>query len=239
MQDSSSSEPKDSLAERAIHLNERGVELFLQGKRSQGSGKVKQALAHDPNNPNVLYNLAGLYLADGRADLALPVMRKVIFLKPDELAFQDRYAESCIATRELDSAIRAYERIEQEDSSYNEVLLKLSALYAMRERWTKAEQTIRRAHAHLGDNPKVLTNFGAILVARGKYAEAIPILKQSQHIEESAENAVALGMSYEFIGDVQKAIREYNRALELGTQDDDGLRKHLDEMLGSLPMQSR
>lgn len=226
---------KALMAERAMHLNERGVELFLQGKRSQGSAKVKQALAHDPQNPNVLYNLAGLYLADGRADLALPVMRKVISMKPRELAFQDRYAESCVATRELDSAIRAYETIEQEDASYNEVLLKLSALYAMREQWTKAEQAIRRAHAHLGDNPRVLSNFGAILVARGKFAEAVPILEKSQTLEESGENAVALGMSFESLGESKKAIREYTRALKLGTHDDEGLKKHLESLVGTLP----
>jgi Tfp pilus assembly protein PilF len=238
IKDSSDMAPTGSLAERAVYLNERGVELFLQGKRSQGSGKVKQALAHDPHNPNVLYNLAGLYLADGRADLALPVMRRVISLKPGELAFQDRYAESCVATRELDSAIRAYEGIEQQDSNYNQVLLKLSALYAMREQWTKAEQTIRRAHAHLGDNPRVLTNFGAILVARGKYTEAVPILTKAQLLEESGENAVALGMSYESLGENQKAIDEYTRALKLGTHDDAGLREHMNDMVGNLERDS-
>lgn len=221
----------ESRERRAYELNEEGVELVFQGKRTEGRKKIQQALDYDPKNPTVLYNLAGLSLAESRPKDAIALMERAVELRPNDLAFLNRLAESHFADSNIVRALEYYEKIVASDPGYAEALLRLGTLYGMAKRWDKAEETLSRAVKLHPKDTRALSNYGNILVLREKFDAAIEVLTRAQALKPTAENAVALGIAHETAGKKEAALRDYQSAKALGDKDPE-LDKHLAELDG-------
>ena len=215
--------------ERAMELNEQALQSVFQGRRDEGVAKIKEALQQDPRNPTILYNLAGLYLAGGEPEKAVTLMREAVEILPDDLPFQNRLGEAYIASNQLDKASTVYEKICSIDPTFNEAVLKLGTLYAMKEDYERAEQTLKRGQQSFGENIRFLANLGNVLVARHKFAEAVPLLKKAQNKSPSAENAVALGICHESLGEISEALSYYQQAKSLGEKGED-LESHIEHI---------
>ncbi|MCB0322071.1 MAG: tetratricopeptide repeat protein [Bdellovibrionales bacterium] len=204
--------------ERAVQLNEQGVELVFQGNQSGGVAKIKQALAHDPQNTTILYNLAGLYLAQGAHQEAMAMMGQALAHEPDDAAFLNRFAEAALLSKDLSAAVTAMERMAVVEPGNAELSLKLGTLYAMQKRWSEAETTLERAREALGDDNRVLMNLANVLVVQEKYEEALPLLKIAQQQRPCAETAITLALAYEGLGRFREAVGQYREAKRYGEQ---------------------
>lgn len=203
----------------AHQLNEAGVKLALHGEREAGLGKLEEALAQDPDNTTVLYNLAGLDLAAGEAAKAVMHMQKAVSLNPSDLSFLNRLAEAHFADSNINEAVVAYEKVVAINPNYEQALLRLGTLYGMQKRWEAAEETLRRALVMNREDPRVLSTLGNTLVIRGKFPEAITLLSRAQEHSRTAENALALGIANQALNEDTTALKFYREALTLGAKN--------------------
>lgn len=220
--------------EEALRLNEQGVELVMQGHQEHGIAKIKQALAHDPANTTILYNLAGLYLAQNDPLAAMEIMQQALQHEPKEVTFLERAAESALLANKLPVALEAYSTLAAIEEDNGEVLLKLGTLHAMAKDWSKAEESLLKAKEKLDADKRVLKNLANVYVVQSKYQEALPLLREVSSAEKSAENDIALAIAYEGLGDLANAIAHYKVAQNLGEKGED-LQNHilrLESLLG-------
>ncbi len=218
--------PREKLA---VELNEKGVELVMQGAQREGIAKIKQALAHDPANTTILYNLAGLYLAQNQSVAAMEVMEEALRLEPEEVTFLERMAESALLSNNVSVAVSSFEKLASIEKDNGEVMLKLGTLYAMEKEWAKAEESLLLAKEKLDDDKRVLKNLANVYVVQSKYELAIPLLQQVRKQELSAENDIALAMAYEGLGDLPKAVLHYENAQAQGEKGED-LQRHIERL---------
>jgi len=77
-------EPGDRAPEALKHY-ERGRELYQAGRYREALGELEQALALDPNSPNLVYNVARVHELLGEIDLAIEhYVRYQKLLTPDQ-----------------------------------------------------------------------------------------------------------------------------------------------------------
>jgi tetratricopeptide (TPR) repeat protein len=220
-------------ARQAYQLNEQGVELIFQGRREEGQKKIQAALDQDPNNPTAMYNLAGLKLADSKPREAIRLMEQALALRPNDLAFLNRLAESHFANSDIGRAADYYQKIVDRDPGYGEALLRLGTLRGMLRDWSRAEEALRRAVQLHPNDGRALSNFGSVLILREKFAEAVEVLQSADKAQHSGENQVALGIAYEALGKKDKALQSYQAARALGHKD-----AELDQHIAELTNQS-
>lgn len=220
----------DSAHEAAIKLNEQAVQLIFEGKAEAGRKKIVEALAHDPSNPTVLYNYAGICLTEGKAKEAVEAMEKAVKRDPKDLALLNRLAEAYFADSNLEFAVKNYERIVAVDPKFEQALFRLGTLYGMQQKWEESETTLRRAHEANKQDVKILTNLGSVLVLREKFRDAIEVLEIAKSKQPSnAEVEMSLGIAQEGLKANDKALQHYTEAKRLGLKDE-GLEKRISEL---------
>ncbi len=216
-------------AARARQLNEEGVELILSGEHARGRAKLNEALRQDNGNGTVLYNLAGIELSNSRPKQAIRYMESAISVAPNDLSFMNRLAEALVADSNIPRATEWYERIVSVDPSFGEAVVRLGVLYGMMKQNDKAEETLRRAVHLRPEDGKALSSLGSVLVMCEKYQEAREVLVKAQSINKTAENAAALGIASESLGDREGALKYFREAGMLG-DNDPNLKKHILEL---------
>ena len=64
-------------------------------------------------------------------------------------------------------------------------------------------------------NPHSLDTYGVVLMAKGRYKEALEVLNRSADIKKLAANLLHLGQAYEKLGQKDMALREYRRGWKI------------------------
>jgi tetratricopeptide (TPR) repeat protein len=210
-----------SKQEQAFRMNEAGVAQILRGEQIEGMRKIEQALELDPNNTTIRYNLAGLYISHGRAALAIQILKAATELDDVDLSLRNRLAEAYFADNDISSATKQYEKIVSIDPKFEKALYRLGTLYGMEEKWAQAEQTLINA-AKNDDDVRILTNLGSIYIVQSKYKDAVPVLEKAHSRNASFESAHGLGLAYEGLGDLEKALSFYEVALNLDSDNTEG-----------------
>jgi Flp pilus assembly protein TadD len=72
------------------------------------------------------------------------------------------------------------------------VLSNLGLSYLLSKDLPKAEETLRRAYAHAGTDPRVRMNLAVVLGLQGKTAEAENIAKANLPVDEASANVAEL-----------------------------------------------
>ena len=224
-----------SAPESAYQLNEDGVSLVLEGKREQGIARIRRALELDPVNTTAMYNLAGIYLADGKPAEASELMERAAELQPNDIGFLKRLAQCHFVQNDINKTIEIYERILALNPEKGDILLHLGTMYGIQQHWDRAEELLRKAYLNNPDDSRALSSFGSLLVVREKFDEALPLLTRAYEKEHSASNALALGFANAGAGRLKDALPLYLEAKRLGSTDAQldshiaALRKALDE----------
>lgn len=166
--------------------------LRAVGQRAQAAAVLEQAAIHNPGDKSVL-GAFGRALADnGRYQEALDVLARAHTQdQPDwrilsvQGAVLDQMGRHNDAQRHYASALRL---MPDEPS----VLSNLGLSYALSKNLPKAEETLRRAAAQPGAEPKVRQNLALVVGLQGRFQEAESIARGDLSPDEAAANVAFL-----------------------------------------------
>lgn len=179
-------------AERAVQLqptNENALAilaaLYADAKDYQrGIALVAAALSRSPNSAELREVLTNLYLLSGQSALADEQMRKIVELKPQELAPRSQLALHLIRNHDLDAAQRVLEEavraLSKSKSQANADQAKLMLVdFISRERSrAQGEKTLRDFIAKEPDNFDLQLGLGILLQRTGTAADALTVYHQ-------------------------------------------------------------
>jgi Flp pilus assembly protein TadD len=177
------------------------------GQRAQAVAVLEQASIKNPNDQAVL-GAYGRALADvGRNEQALDVLNRAHTPEqPDwrilsvQGAVLDQMGRHEDAQRHYSSALKI---MPNEPS----VLSNLGLSYALSRNLAKAEETLRRAAAQPGAEPKVRQNLALVVGLQGRFAEAETIARGDLSPEEAAANVAYLRQMLQQQGDWKKKTK--------------------------------
>ena len=204
----------EALGER-YRANPQDGELAMQyaqalrgiGQRSQAVAVLEQASLQNSENQTIL-GAYGRALADvGRNEQALEVLNRAHSPEqPDwrilsvQGAVLDQMGRHEDARRHYSSALKI---VPNEPS----VLSNLGLSYALSKDLHKAEETLRRAAAQPGAEPKVRQNLALVVGLQGRFAEAETIARGDLSPEEASANVAYLRQMLS----QQKVLKKNNR----------------------------
>ena len=102
-----------------------------------------------------------------------------------------------------------------------------------------AVESLTRARELRPEDPEILTNLGAALIAQQRTTAAIGVLERSLDLEPSnPSTALNLGLAHDLASDAGRAAYHYHHFLDLSQRDDplrEDVQHRLDLLLGSVP----
>ena len=174
-------------AERAAQLgptNENAVSvlaaLYTDTKQySRAISLLQAAVAHAPDSIPLREVLTNLYLSSGDAARAEEQIRKIIEIKPLELAPRTQLALHLIRAHDLDGAQRVLEEAVRALSTgapsakVDEARLQLVDFISRERSREQGEKTLRDFIAHEPDNLELRLGLGMLLQRVGAFADAL------------------------------------------------------------------
>lgn len=205
----------------ALRLNEEAVNAILHGDRAGGAELLKRAIANDPLNPTFLYNLGGIYIAEGKPAEAVKTIQKAVELNPNDPSFHNRLAEAHFANSDLKNAAASYEKVLEINPKFPQAKLRLGTIYGMQQKFDPAEKVLRDAIELSPKDRRAYSNLASILIAREKYSDALEVLESSKDLGTSPEIELAWAVAYEGDKDKDEALAHYKKALELDPKNEE------------------
>ena len=164
----------------------------MTGQYAQAVAVLERASLQNPKNPAVL-GAYGRALADvGNFDQALDVLGRAH--TPDQPDWHILSAEGAVLDQmgRHDDARRYYETALKIAPDEPSVLSNLGLSYALAKDLPKAEETLRRATARPGAEPRVRQNLALVVGLQGRFKEAEQIAQADLPPEEAAANVTYL-----------------------------------------------
>jgi tetratricopeptide (TPR) repeat protein len=190
-----------------------------------------RAVALDDDNDVALYNLALAEIVQGRSDLAIEHLTRLVALVPDHDLAKKRL-DALVADRELRAAeaSAAAGRLGEAMAAFDRALARDPArTRARRGRGMAALQAgdVARAADDLAmavrngeDDPAVIGAFAYVLVATGRGADAVPLLTRA--VERSpADVGLASNLARLLVTVQPPSLRDPDRALRLAARAND------------------
>jgi tetratricopeptide (TPR) repeat protein len=190
-----------------------------------------RAVALDGDNDVALYNLALAEIEEGRPDLAIEHLTRLVALVPDHALGKTRL-DSLVADRELRAAeaSAAAGRLSEAIAAFDRALARDPArTRARRGRGMAALQSgdIARAADDLAiavrggeDDPAVIGAFAYVLVATGRGAEAVPLLTRAVE-RHPAEVGLTSNLARLLVTVEPASLQDPIRALQLAARAND------------------
>jgi tetratricopeptide (TPR) repeat protein/predicted Ser/Thr protein kinase len=172
------------------------------------------------------YNvLAYQFSLDGKFDRAIWAVNKYIELAPDEPNPYDSGGDVYAMNGKLKEAMRLYRRALEVDPNYAASIRNLGNMYLFSGEWAKAESLYKAMTSHAGryDRSEGRLALAAIPLYQGRFQQALRMLEigiETDRIELGERPRIVYKMEmrsriYEYLGDLQSAIAEAERARDL------------------------
>ncbi|GAC1548600.1 MAG: hypothetical protein NVS3B16_21670 [Vulcanimicrobiaceae bacterium] len=131
-------------------------------------GKIKA----NPSDKEALQELAGYYLAEGKAEQALGLTKRLLSLgtKNAQVYYLDGIANQSLGR--IKEATDDFENATTQEPTNAQILLTLTNLYLQTNRPTDAERVAKRATTFNPSDKRVFENYGLVLGQVGKYDNA-------------------------------------------------------------------
>ena len=175
-------EPEEAIAPLTFAAGQRpwfhgglynlGQALVRSGRREEGEHYLTladsmQALQHEidqarlsarqqANVPQRWSELAGLQLRAGRPEAAMRSLETALALNPADLALQNDVANLSAMMGDLPGAIRRYETILRNDSTFTDTWLNLGVAYAQSNRYEEARRAWKQVLKLAPEHPEAL-----------------------------------------------------------------------------------
>ena len=180
---------------RAAACSVLGTIRLQQNRLGEGAELLQEAIRLEPRLLGAHLNLAQIYTLQGKAELAVPVFRRVLELDPLNAAAR--------------MALAAFKQSP-------EGLLILATDFLKRGDRSSAAALAEGSRRLLGASPAWFVSFAQVFVKGGLVAEGIDILERARKADPSSyELAFALGGAYLMKDEPVRALEAYDLALGL------------------------
>jgi DNA-binding SARP family transcriptional activator len=189
----------------------RAERLVVQGRIEEAIGEYERLLEEDPGDLRALCHLGDLQVRVGRNDEACKAYTKIA----------ERYAEDGLVPK----AIAMYAKINRLEPSRLDVYEKLGDLFATQGLKTEAEgqyRTVANNFAKQGDFTRALALEKKLSRLAGDLERQRECWKRQREFRTAA---IAQAEEMDARGEIEKAIEEYRRLLEVDPGDAEPLRR--------------
>ena len=211
--------PSETGRRVASALLEKSSELYKAGRFDEAIVALQGAIAADPDEPRAHYDLGLALMCCCRHEEAAAAEERAIALKPD---FADAYcllATAYVALGREADAIVVLRRTVELAPKMVRALFDLGQLLNTAQQTDEAREVFRRTTAAARGTTPGLVAEAFLLTIDGRYAEALPILRNA--VARDPANYVAvmqLGHALSALGEADQAVETFKRARAL-TED--------------------
>ena len=181
---------------------------FNRAKWAEAEDLFKQALALDPNDPNIVYGFTGFLRAVGRNREALPLRDRVRILEPLSSIYNSGFGAALMISKQNEQAIAVLESLPP-GARLRHVYL--AQAYASAKRYAEAADTLLAIPPQASYSRRSIEDAARLLRAAPatvKEPTALPALEGE------------LGFVYGYIGAMSRVLEFPERNLEIGFAGD-------------------
>jgi len=226
----------------SIRLGMEGGALLREEKFAEAVLKYEEALAHDPNNADTLYNVALCQSHLKRFDQAAQNIEKAIKILPGEKAFQD-LQKQIAGLEQIAKTEEAQGILKEGDGLYNKgdfagaitkyeaacqllqpknqatVMTQIAQAHAKAEQPDQAEAAHQKAIQLDPDNPEFKKGLASFYMDQKKYDEALSLYTQGASGGAADEALLNLGKELASEGNEEVARLALEKAVEGNSQN--------------------
>jgi tetratricopeptide (TPR) repeat protein len=193
-----------------------GSILFDQGRYPEAEKYFRDALAQDPNDPEVLWKLALCELNQRRPADAYQTINRAISLMPELAPLHAFKAYAEVELRRPADALRSAMQALELDPESDDAFTARAAAYISQQEWAKAEASAREALALNPDNGMAANQLAHALRLQNRLTESEgQIAYMLTQDPEDADTHVAAGWTALQKGRRSEAERHFLEALRL------------------------
>ena len=179
---------------------------------------LQQVLNQEPI-PVAYMELGEAYTWLKQYDKAIPVLRRAVELRPDQMMAQYQLGLSLSETGDWEGALPHFQSAAQKSPKWAALHFSLAAAYARVNRPEDARKELDTTLKLEPDNFRANLILGRMLTLQGKPAEGLPILKKAVKLEPKSPDAhMFLADAYGRMGQMAMARREAAEAEKLKGQ---------------------
>lgn len=206
-------------SELSVKLNEQGVLKVQEKEFESAESYFIDSLEADPRNLTAVFNLAGMYLTNQKADKALKLLKPYVEKNTEDVGLQIRLGDAYFSSRKIPEAKEAYLKAYQLQVDYPALAGKLGTIYGMENNLVEAEEMFLQAVKQSPENYDYILSYSNILLANQNIEDAIRYAKKALQLKASPEAYITLGSAYERSNKPENALISFKRARDLGSQD--------------------
>jgi tetratricopeptide (TPR) repeat protein len=221
----------DSRTEAYFHFSKARL-LDDQGQPSQAIDEYKKALELDPNNSEILSEMAESYLRNNRLREAVETAQKAIQADRDNVEphkllttiylqiIGRANAQQPPTAETINNAIHEFEEIIRIDPTERQSFLMLGRLYQIKGDRAKAADIYKKFLGVEPGSEEGVTALAKLQMDAGNYKEAVELLEEFVRQRPDSDGALqTLGEAYSDMQEYAKAADAYKRAAQLDPDD--------------------
>src|SRR5438093_214412 len=221
----------DSRLEAYYHFSKARL-LDDQGQPSQAIDEYKKALELEPNNSEILSEMAESYLRNNRLREAVDAAQKAIQADRDNVEAHKLLttvylqvigranAQQPPSAETINNAIHEFEEIVRIDPTERQSFLMLGRLFQIKGDRAKATEIYKKFLGVEPGSEEGVTALAKLQMDAGNYKEAVELLEEFVKQRPDSDGALqTLGEAYSDMNEYGKAADAYKRAAQLDPDD--------------------
>jgi arylsulfatase A-like enzyme/Flp pilus assembly protein TadD len=205
-------DPKDGVA--ILQLIDRAESAEANLSEPQRIALLQQALAKDPQNPSLYYQLGGRLEKNGRYDEAFQLYRTALAKGIDSGRLHSRVADLLLKRGRKDEAIVEYEKAAQINPADLDAQNNLATAYLEKGRVGEAERVFKWILTNDADYAAAQNGMGLVCIQKQDPAAARGYFERAAQLDpELVEVHMNLGLIYEMAGDKARARASFEKFL--------------------------
>ena len=184
---------------------------IANGETDRGRMALQSAADLDPNDADLLHQLAGLHAPGERISL----LQRAVQLRPDQAAWRTELADLLAARGEHRPALDHLQHAIEAQPLVARHWLSLARAHLHAGDDLAAEETLLRAKKMIESDPDVYGLLGDILAAQERWADALQNYIEAAQLDDSADRHVACARCLQALGRLNEAHEVLDGALKL------------------------
>jgi tetratricopeptide (TPR) repeat protein len=203
---------------RAEQLGKRAYACLEENKPVQSIALLSELVGVEPANVQAYLNRGNLFIRMGQLDAGLTDYSHVIALEPDHFEGWYNRGSARVAARQYDDAITDLTEAIKLKPDLARAYCNRGLSYLRKAEPKAALDDFEKGLSLQVDMPLCYYGRGEIELSSGKYGEAIEDLSRGINFRATAEALAHRATAYERLGEKDKALSDYRKALALRPQ---------------------